>query len=49
MSDEWANAVVKLGEQIDRAIGESIGSGLTARDVVTELRRITDEIEAEGL
>lgn len=45
----YAEAIFKLGDQIDRAIGESLGSGLTDKDVITELRRIADEIEAEGV
>lgn len=49
MDTTYADAVARLGDQIDRAIGESLGFGLTATDVIAELRRIADEIEEEGL
>lgn len=40
MSDEFADAVARLEDEVDRAVNRAIDSGLSAEECANELRRI---------
>lgn len=47
MGDAYADAVVRLNDAVNRAAA-SVDFVLTDAEIAKELRRIADEIEAEG-
>lgn len=47
MADAFADAVVLLEDQVSRAVVVGENSGLTLREIATELRRIARELEED--